>query len=132
MVTCMQLLNHQRLSINFGLFREIAGANDAVIAVLALQPTDRVLEVGFGHGRTLDRVARQLTAGFAAGVDLSETMVRMTARHCRDLITDGRVMVSAKDSSAAGQSILAYGPKSPIAESYRTLADEILAYAQAA
>jgi chromosome partitioning protein len=40
--------------------------------------------------------------------------------------------VSAKDSSAAGQSILAYDSKSALAESYRTLADEILAYAQAA
>ena len=40
--------------------------------------------------------------------------------------------VRAKDSSAAGQSILAYDPQSALAESYRTLADEILSYAQAA
>jgi chromosome partitioning protein len=40
--------------------------------------------------------------------------------------------VRAKDSSAAGKSILAYDSKSAVAESYRTLADEILAYAQAA
>ena len=40
--------------------------------------------------------------------------------------------VSAKDSSAAGQSILAYDPASAVAKSYRTLADEILAYAEAA
>ena len=38
----------------------------------------------------------------------------------------------AKDSSAAGQSILAYDSKSAVAESYRALADEILAYAEAA
>ena len=78
---------------------ETAGANDAVVAALALQPTDRVLEIGFGHGRTLDRVARQLTAGFAAGVDLSETMVRMAARRCRDLITAGRVTLHQGDST---------------------------------
>jgi ubiquinone/menaquinone biosynthesis C-methylase UbiE len=78
---------------------ETAGANDAVLAALALQPTDRVLEIGFGHGRTLERVGRQLTAGFAAGVDLSETMVRMTARRCRDLITAGRVTVHQGDST---------------------------------
>ena len=77
---------------------ETAGANDAVVAALALQPTDRVLEIGFGHGRTLDRVGRQLTAGFAAGVDLSETMVRMTARRCRALITAGRVTLHQGDS----------------------------------
>jgi chromosome partitioning protein len=40
--------------------------------------------------------------------------------------------VVAKDSSAAGQSILAYDSKSAVAKSYRALADEILAYAQAA
>jgi ubiquinone/menaquinone biosynthesis C-methylase UbiE len=78
---------------------ETARANDATIAALALQPTDRVLEIGFGHGRTLDRVARQLTAGFAAGVDLSETMVRMTARRCRDLVTAGRLTLHLGDST---------------------------------
>jgi SAM-dependent methyltransferase len=77
---------------------ETAAANDATIAALALQPTDRVLEIGFGHGRTLDRVARQLTAGFVAGIDLSETMVRMTARRCRDLMTAGRVTLHKGDS----------------------------------
>jgi ubiquinone/menaquinone biosynthesis C-methylase UbiE len=66
---------------------------------LAVQPTDRVLEIGFGHGRTLDRVGRQLTAGFAAGVDLSETMVRMTARRCRGLVTAGRVTLHQGDST---------------------------------
>lgn len=74
-------------------------SNEATIAALALQPTDRVLEIGFGHGRTLDRVARQLTAGFAAGVDLSETMVRMTARRCRGLVTAGRVTLHQGDST---------------------------------
>lgn len=78
---------------------ETAAANDAVVAALALQPTDRVLEIGFGHGRTLDRVGHQLTAGFAAGVDLSETMVRMAARRCRDLISAGRVTLHQGDST---------------------------------
>ena len=45
---------------------ETAAANDAVVAALALQPTDRVLEIGLGHGRTLDRVGRLLTAGCGA------------------------------------------------------------------
>jgi ubiquinone/menaquinone biosynthesis C-methylase UbiE len=79
--------------------KETARANDATVATLALQPTDRVLEIGFGHGRTLDRVARQITAGFAAGVDLSDEMVQMTARRCRDLITAGRVTLHRGDST---------------------------------
>ncbi|MBI3782871.1 MAG: class I SAM-dependent methyltransferase [Deltaproteobacteria bacterium] len=78
---------------------ETAAANDAVVAALALQPTDHVLEIGFGHGRTLDRVGRQLTTGLSAGIDLSETMVRMAARRCRDLITAGRVTLHQGDSA---------------------------------
>jgi len=79
---------------------ETAQANDATIAALALQPSDRVLEIGFGHGRTLDRVAQRLTAGgFAAGIDLSVTMVRMATRRCRDLITAGRLTLHQGDGS---------------------------------
>ncbi len=37
--------------------RETADTNDAVLDALALTETDRVLDVGFGHGRTVERAA---------------------------------------------------------------------------
>jgi ubiquinone/menaquinone biosynthesis C-methylase UbiE len=78
---------------------ETAALNDTVLAALELQPTDRVLEVGFGHGRTIERAAGIVTDGLVAGVDVSETMTRMAARRCRRFIEQGRVRLEVGDSS---------------------------------
>ena len=77
---------------------ETAAANVAALKLLDLQPSDRVLEVGFGHGRTMERAAEALTTGFIAGVDLSEEMVRMAEYRCRHLIREGKVTVTVGDS----------------------------------
>lgn len=50
-------------------------SNELVLAALRLQPDDRVLEVGFGGGDMLDRIAAIVTEGLIAGVDISEEMV---------------------------------------------------------
>ena len=65
--------------------------NRAAFELLDVQPTDYVLEVGFGPGRLITRVARRATEGLVAGVDLSEVMVRQAARRNRAFIRDGRV-----------------------------------------
>jgi ubiquinone/menaquinone biosynthesis C-methylase UbiE len=78
---------------------ETAALNAAVLGVLALEPTDRVLEVGFGHGRTVETAAAIVTDGFVAGIDLSETMARMARRRCRRFIEQGRVRLEVGDSS---------------------------------
>jgi len=78
---------------------ETARENEAAIALLDLQPTDRVLEVGFGHGRTLARVASTLTRGVAVGIDHSEAMVRAATRRCGRLLRDGRVVLQCGDSA---------------------------------
>ncbi len=49
--------------------------NDVALAKLDLQPDDRVLEVGFGGGYLLGRIAAVVTEGSIAGVDVSEAMV---------------------------------------------------------
>ena len=79
--------------------QETAALNVAVLDALDLQPTDHVLEVGFGHGRTIERAARVVTRGLVAGVDISETMTRMASRRCRPLIEQGRVQLEVGDSS---------------------------------
>ena len=52
-----------------------AALNDVAFQALALSPQDRVLEVGFGGGYLLGRMAQVVTAGFLAGVDVSPSMV---------------------------------------------------------
>ena len=65
--------------------------NDATFEALALQPDDHVLEVGFGGGYLLGRLATVLPAGALAGVDRSPTMVRYAARRHRRLIGTGKL-----------------------------------------
>ncbi|MDX2032798.1 MAG: class I SAM-dependent methyltransferase [Blastocatellia bacterium] len=59
--------------------------------ILDVQPTDQVLEIGFGHGRTIGRLAERAVHGYVAGVDLSDVMVRQAARRNLDQILAGRV-----------------------------------------
>ena len=80
--------------------RETAAANDAVLAVLDLVETDRVLDVGFGHGRTVEQAAAAATRGRVAGIDLSEEMLRLASRRCRRLVAEGRVELRRGDAAA--------------------------------
>lgn len=79
---------------------ETTAANDAALTALALEPSDRVLEVGFGHGRTIARAATMVGDGLVAGIDASEEMVRMATRRCRRLIEAGRVRLAVADSAS--------------------------------
>jgi SAM-dependent methyltransferase len=71
--------------------RETAAVNEAAVELLELRPTDHVLEVGFGHGATMARVAAAVSGGLVAGVDPSEEMCRMAARLNRRGIDAGQV-----------------------------------------
>jgi ubiquinone/menaquinone biosynthesis C-methylase UbiE len=79
--------------------KETAAANEQLLSLVALQSTDRVLEIGFGHGRTIERAAAAVPQGFIAGVDLSADMVHMAAKRLRPLIEAGRVEVQRADSA---------------------------------
>lgn len=70
---------------------ETAAVNGTAVELLELRPTDHVLEVGFGHGATIARVAAAVSGGLVAGVDPSEEMYRMAARRNRSAIEAGRV-----------------------------------------
>jgi ubiquinone/menaquinone biosynthesis C-methylase UbiE len=78
--------------------KETAAANEQALRLLRLIPTDHVLEVGFGHGRTIQLAADALARGFVAGVDPSEEMVRMASRRNRHHIASGRVALTLSDA----------------------------------
>lgn len=71
--------------------RETVTANETALELLEPQPADHVLEVGFGHGATIARVAAAVSRGFVAGVDPSAEMCRMAARRNRRAVASGRV-----------------------------------------
>lgn len=65
--------------------------NDVTFDSMALHASDRVLEVGFGGGYLLGRMVNEVTQGFVAGVDASETMVAVCERRFRSSIMVGRL-----------------------------------------
>ena len=53
------------------------------VDLLHIQPTDRVLEIGFGAGAGLALTLRQAIQGHVTGIDLSATMLRAASRRNR-------------------------------------------------
>jgi SAM-dependent methyltransferase len=65
--------------------------NEMALNRLALRPDDRVLEVGFGGGHLLSRMADVITDGFLAGVDVSPAMVAFCEKRYRSLVREGKL-----------------------------------------
>lgn len=77
---------------------ETALANAQALRLMRLLPTDHVLEVGFGHGRTIQLAADMLPRGLVAGVDISEQMIRTASRLNRHGIEAGRILLTLSDA----------------------------------
>ena len=78
--------------------RETAEANRIALELLDLAPTDHVLEIGFGHGATIARVAAAVSGGFVAGVDTSAEMLRMATKRNRSSIARGLAELRLADA----------------------------------
>ncbi|KAA3616209.1 MAG: methyltransferase domain-containing protein [Calditrichaeota bacterium] len=79
-----------RVAIDF-----MAVANKPVynwaVNFLELKNTDHVLEIGFGHGVYVKKIAEKVADGFVAGVDISADMVRQASLLNQKMISAGRV-----------------------------------------
>lgn len=80
--------------------RETMAQNDAAIAALELRPHERVLEIGHGPGRALERIAALVPHGFVAGIDHSADMHAVAAARCARLIDERSVELQVGDSCA--------------------------------
>lgn len=65
--------------------------NAWTVELLAIEPTDRVLELGFGPGISIAAASRLAPEGLIVGVDHSDAMLRMASRRNAAAIDAGRV-----------------------------------------
>lgn len=70
-----------------------------VLSLLGLRSTDRVLELGFGSGADIRRVAARVSAGSVMGIDHSEEMVRQATSKNARAIGAGRVTLCQGSAS---------------------------------
>ncbi|WP_433192912.1 class I SAM-dependent methyltransferase [Nocardia sp. CA-107356] len=61
------------------------------MSLLEVQPTDRVLEIGFGPGVAIAEFAGRATQGHIFGIDHSQAMVRHASRRNAAAVRVGRV-----------------------------------------
>jgi ubiquinone/menaquinone biosynthesis C-methylase UbiE len=105
-----QLGNPSGITSKFAAFawnRRNAALNDTVFDMLALEPGDRVLEIGFGGGYLLGRMSMIVTDGLLAGVDVSPAMVALCENRFRSRIREGKLELKRAAAEA-----LPYPPKS--------------------
>ena len=72
------------------------------VDTLALDPADRVLEVGCGHGVAVSLVCERLTSGRITAIDRSKKMIEMAARRNREHVAGGRAVLKTAALEKAG------------------------------
>ena len=82
------------------LLRINRGGIDWTIEQLDIQPTDHVLEIGFGPGYGIRRAASLAARGRVAGVDFSQAMLQQATRRNAEAIDAGLVELCLGDATA--------------------------------
>lgn len=67
--------------------------NDWVISLLDIQPTDRILEIGFATGKTIQKIVPLVPKGKVEGIDISKTMLSVAQRNLKEEIKSGKVIL---------------------------------------
>jgi SAM-dependent methyltransferase len=65
------------------------------VDTLEVQPADRLLEVGCGHGVAVSLVCERLTTGTITAIDRSPKMIEMATRRNREHVDAGRAVLEA-------------------------------------
>jgi ubiquinone/menaquinone biosynthesis C-methylase UbiE len=80
--------------------RETATFNTEILDSLAPRDGERILELGFGHGRTLAEAATRAPGARFAGIDVSDAATRVATKRLRALIADERIELTTGDSAS--------------------------------
>ena len=67
--------------------------NDFVEELMSVQIDDRIIEIGFGTGKLIYRMAQQIDTGLIEGVDFSKVMVSIARKRNEKNITNGKVKI---------------------------------------
>jgi SAM-dependent methyltransferase len=65
------------------------------VDTMEVRPTDRLLEVGCGHGVAVSLVCERLTTGTITAIDRSPRMIEMATRRNREHVDAGRAVLEA-------------------------------------
>jgi ubiquinone/menaquinone biosynthesis C-methylase UbiE len=74
--------------------------NDFVFDTLSVGKQDRLLEIGFGTGLLMNKIARHLEEGLMEGIDFSKPMVDLAIKKNRRHIDGGKVRIHSGDFDA--------------------------------
>ncbi|MBL4740017.1 MAG: class I SAM-dependent methyltransferase [Sneathiella sp.] len=85
--------------VAFIMASETEPENVQTLKFLEIQPNDRILEVGCGHGATLRSAAKQCANLSVTGIDFSDVMVNVARRRNRKFITSGHMKIHKGDSA---------------------------------
>lgn len=64
-----------------------------MLDLLKIQPKDHVMELGFGGGRLLRMIAKEVKQGLVVGVDFSQDMVQQATKRNQRLIQAGLIVI---------------------------------------
>ena len=86
----------------FGWFmdRRNARVHEFALNRLDVQKTDTILEIGFGTGRLMRKMAKRAREGFVCGIDPSELMLRTAEKRTKRFRKKGRVEVKLGEAAA--------------------------------
>ena len=71
--------------------------NKFVDELMSVQNDDRVIEIGFGTGKLIYKMAQKIDKGLIEGVDFSSTMVSIAQKRNKKNIAKGKVKISEGD-----------------------------------
>ena len=67
--------------------------NGFVNELMSVQIDDRIIEIGFGTGKLIYKMAQQIDTGLIEGVDFSKTMVLIAQKRNKNNIANGKVKI---------------------------------------
>lgn len=71
--------------------------NEWIIPLLDIQKDDTILEIGFGTGKTIQKLTKLMPDGKIAGLDASETMLKVASKRNRHSIKSGQATLHVGD-----------------------------------